>query len=345
MKHIAQVWFSSVWNTHTLQVFRSAIEACLQDQREDMVATNVLQYWLNSRPISQTKARTEWLHLHSMEENLFHTVPNLINSDDRVRVAHYLMTGELFIDSGSLVGNVMLFTDYPQFNTRVSNVSVLSRTPIVELIQNAAHGTSFWTLIENYLLNGITRLKALIYQEHRLQVQVLLGMIQSTNPALIDRIRALCPTSISWSNIVDYIAPDRFHQLAKYLSNTKTVHHGYSLNHSHRVFGTHLCDFRGQAQRQRILIEAKRECQNLVHEYDSIGARCLRSNDEPISDYRNIACYYLARKYGVDSWLKNHFCQADVQIDRHELEPYSTFSETGITYHLTWRYPILETKL
>jgi hypothetical protein len=314
----------------------------LHDDSHSLAVSNVLQYWINCHPVSRSEARGEWLALHPMEENLFGTVPNLVNAKDRSRVAHYLMTGELFIESGSLIGNTMLFNNYPEFNTHIPNQSILNRLPLAELIRNAPHNTPFWELVENYLFEGVTRLRRIIYEEHRLQVQVLLETIELANTPLIDRLGGLNPTSISWSNIIDYNQPQKFHELAKRLSNENTYHHGYSLNHTHRIFGTHLCDFKGQQPRQQIVIESKQECQSLVHEYNWVGAQCLTSDQEPISDYRNITCYYLARKYGVDQWLDKYFRREELQIDRHELEPYSTFSETISTYHLTWRYPTKE---
>ena len=138
---------------------------------------------------------------------------------------------------------------------------------------------------------------------------------------------------------MDYNQPEEFHQLARGLSTPETRHYGYSLNYSHRVFGTHLCDFKSQTQRESIVAESKRECQRRMQEYNSVGARCLRSDQEPVSDYRNITCYHLAVKYGVKQWLEHYFRCGRVQIDKDEVEPYSTFSETIATYHLMWTYP------
>lgn len=336
--NITQIWFSSMWNSDTLDAFRAAVQSCLLDEKYDSLIKEVLCFWCSTCPLARLEARAKWFALHSMESSLFATVPNLSKAEDRSRVTHYLMTGELFLRPGTAVGNVMLFTDYPRFTARMSNESILNRIPLAELIRKALNGMSFWSIIESYLLDRIDRLKHLIHDEHRLQIQVIHGRISPTNTALIGRLRSLDPMSISWSNIIDYHQPNIFHELARRLSTPNTCHYGYSLNYSGRVFGTYLADFKDKSERLRVLAECMQECRRLVHEYNWTGGRCLTSDQEPISFYDNIARYPLARKYGVNQWLENYFRCEGVFIETHELEPYTTFIETAPNYHLVWKY-------
>ena len=45
-----------------------------------------------------------------------------------------------------------------------------------------------------------------------------LGVLWETNHSMINKIKAAKPFAISWSNVVDYIHPHSFHNIAKNVS-------------------------------------------------------------------------------------------------------------------------------
>jgi len=69
-----------------------------------------------------------------------------------------------------------------------------------------------------------------------------LGTLSENNSVLIQEIKDAKPFIISWSNIVDYIHPQTFHNIAKAVSCEDTAHYLHSCNWTSRVFGTDVYD-------------------------------------------------------------------------------------------------------
>ena len=64
-----------------------------------------------------------------------------------------------------------------------------------------------------------------------LQVELRLATVAPDALTTLAEIRALQPSTVSWSNVVDYCAPADFHAMARRCSREKdTVHNMYSMN-------------------------------------------------------------------------------------------------------------------
>ena len=72
--------------------------------------------------------------------------------------------------------------------------------------------------------------------------QVNHGAVEPTNTALLARIASLNPTSMSWSNVCDYIHPAEFHAMARACSCTG-VHTAHMMNYVKCVKGTCHMDY------------------------------------------------------------------------------------------------------
>ena len=71
-----------------------------------------------------------------------------------------------------------------------------------------------------------------------------LEMMSQNNQVMIDKVKATEPYIISWSNVVDYMHPKRFHMIVKEMSCANTVHYLHSCNWPCKVFGTYIYDLR-----------------------------------------------------------------------------------------------------
>ena len=69
-----------------------------------------------------------------------------------------------------------------------------------------------------------------------------LGVLSETNHSMIKEIKAVKPFYISWSNLVDYIHPQSFHNIAKNVSCKDTAHYIHSYNWTSRVYGENIFD-------------------------------------------------------------------------------------------------------
>ena len=69
-----------------------------------------------------------------------------------------------------------------------------------------------------------------------------LGLLSETNHSMINKIKAVKPFAVSWSNVVDYIHPQSFQNIAKNMSYKDTAHFIHSFNWMSRVYGAYIFD-------------------------------------------------------------------------------------------------------
>ena len=69
---------------------------------------------------------------------------------------------------------------------------------------------------------------------------MLIGDVKSLSAT----VAALKPWTMSWSNVLDYVAPREFHALARACSiHGDTIHFAHSMNWSAEVKGAQLLDY------------------------------------------------------------------------------------------------------
>ncbi|KAG6610933.1 uncharacterized protein IUM83_08210 [Phytophthora cinnamomi] len=118
--------------------------------------------------------------------------------------------------------------------------------------KNSAEKLSVVGLFVIHILGNLQRLRDLMLV-NRLTIEVHYGVVKAIrgegandpeNKKLIERIAALRPYTISWSNVLDYFTPEDFHDLARRCSlHGVCVHYGYSMNRSTQVFGASIMDY------------------------------------------------------------------------------------------------------
>eukprot|EP00966_Prymnesium_polylepis_P020137 464364-Prymnesium_polylepis.1 len=127
--------------------------------------------------------------------------------------------------------------------------SVFSTQQLNSLI-SAAKGRPLLHVAEELILKELANLGSWARQE-----KVVVVLHCTPFEEAIELIAAEQPWSMSWSNVIDYVCPATFHRLARACStHGGTMHFGYSMNWTDKVFGTCLMDFFcEQAERCRIL--------------------------------------------------------------------------------------------
>jgi hypothetical protein len=157
--------------------------------------------------------------------------------------------------------------------------------------------------------------------------------VSMDNPELLKKISALNPYTISWNNVVDYMDPWKFHQLARKCSAPEdTVHFAYSMNWSVFTKGASVLDYPSGDKLKLILKTSRQAIGTLM----SLGGVSRYFQTPPIDNPMNIAdvsCSLAVRKHWCDDFFK------DVE-NVGEIEPsfYSVFARMNNVLFFTWSY-------
>jgi len=76
------------------------------------------------------------------------------------------------------------------------------------------------------------------------------GDMSLENTSLLAEMAEFDPYVVSWSNVVDYLAPHEFHTMARQISGEDTMHYFHSINWCTRVFGVDVYDHHQEARLQ-----------------------------------------------------------------------------------------------
>eukprot|EP00957_Ditylum_brightwellii_P204271 15338449-Ditylum_brightwellii.AAC.1 len=131
----------------------------------------------------------------------------------------------------------------------------------------------------------------------------MLGVAAGSNHVMIQEIREKKPYIISWSNVIDYIQPAEFHQLAKQISCEDTVHYLHSCNWTCRVFGTDIMDL-NKACRLHFYSGGLTSIEGGLALHDGF-------TKQGVYHFRDICTTILGRKY-CKQFIKYFFANQDV---------------------------------
>ena len=128
-------------------------------------------------------------------------------------------------------------------------------------------------------------------------LQILHGEVSDGPRSVAPAVLAATPTSMSWSNIPDYMSPRDFHKLAAACAGDRTVHFLHTMNWPYDVIGGTIVDYRGHPRLSSAQRDALRK-ERLALREDGVriagetlrrrkAARFLR--DRPLDNVRNFA--------------------------------------------------------
>lgn len=155
---------------------------------------------------------------------------------------------------------------------------------------------------------------------------------------VISDIRNLSPSTISWSNLVDYMPNKLFHRMARRCSaNLKTIHYVQSMNWGVEVKGAFIVDYSAAHQ-----LEVIRDAKSAVSAWYRANGLHRYLQDPPITDCRNIGAYHLHCRFWM-KWMKWFFGFAGLsdlvtQSDSIALERFDVFSSTNGVIRLAYSY-------
>ena len=123
----------------------------------------------------------------------------------------------------------------------------------------------------------------------------------------LNEIKALKPWVVVWSNLCDYFEKKDFIYMAKYISNSETMHSGHSMNWIQSVFGTEISDYRSEAKKY-FIDEMNKMFGGPMKVLYSMGI-FKRMNPDFITNIRNKLGYMFASGF-FDKWKNFYFDEA-----------------------------------
>eukprot|EP00798_Chlamydomonas_sp_ICE-L_P013480 gene13479-19338_t len=286
---------------------------------------------------------------------------------DRVSFAHYLLTGELPVGSKGTVGSILMLAGTPFKSMKMSEIRdlmldiadggihpVLPRTsdeifhhllPMYQIIlpkagggAGEANGALMDECVE-FTCGTLRKLRGWLVSE-RLSVSLIHATFHPEAAALLSSVQSMAPTSIIWSNILDYMPPADFHRMARLCSCPKaapTKHYITTMNWVQSVYG--MCPSELPVPERKAIYAAgiRRISQRLEVEEPS-GCMVRGFDDTHIS----FVWEYEQSFSLAPAWVR-HFCSQDEQPGRvsvHRLAKGTCgeFSRNASTVHLLLSY-------
>ena len=276
LESIVQVWYSTVWSQETLLSFRRCIESVLEKGEHGLAphrqtfklgsfsAMNVsnhlvssyLHHWLIVKPISFKEARRLWLD-NTMHQNckMFQQISSCKRRQDMHAIIRYCLTGEVFGNATfkphglNAVGS-LTFWQCPEGSPPLDGESMFNAFAIEDLT-SAFHEDKSKNIVEVFETKArreIDNLRSELLNKKvtiELYVGVLKPLTEADGHDLVNFITTvLKPYTVGWSNVIDYIELERFHDLGRAISSHGNVaHYGYSMNWPTETFGANILDY------------------------------------------------------------------------------------------------------
>ena len=234
---VVQVWFSTIWSKRATNAFLAATRrvAAMKSCHPSAVF-NLVTHWSHSKGVGLKKQvqRRKSTRNESSDALFF------ARKEDRVEMIRYFLTGAFgLLGEAPCSGSVLMF-DCPTAPTRHEAASVFETLTISDVMTSDLYNGSYFQTAEKVKEARVSRLL-----DHatsgRIKVKLEKAFL-SPRSRVLQEIASLRPHSMSWSNILDYMAPDEFHALAK-TCGANAVHSGYSMNWPSTIYGASLIDY------------------------------------------------------------------------------------------------------
>ena len=275
-RSILQVWFSTTWSERTLQSVRRALRSLCGDGtlNENMIQLNgevhkMLLHWKDAPKMPLEKARKSYME---SKTNSNSNIGTLTKRKDRVALAKYELTGEFGLDESThaaFCGSIIQY-DCPEGTPpSAMDESVFAALDFAKIMEvaNRDENVTILEAAETFALDGVRKI---ISWCHRGQVDIQL--ICSPFEDCVETIASMKPWTMSWSNVLDYVGYETFHDFARKCSRgSSTIHFGYSMNWTTIVYGTYLLDYAGSdlAEARAAIIDGANEA--IEQSYTSMG--------------------------------------------------------------------------
>jgi hypothetical protein len=329
---ILQVSYSSAWSQATLAAFRTILTKILASIGSCSLTPEVgtlLQYWL-VHDVPLERARSMWL---VNNERSCSDIAGFKRKQDRMAYCSYILTGQLL---SATVGSVTMFAIPKGYGDTALDLNFLQTIWFPTLAEEWLKQSDVISAGIAIILNRISSWQQLILR-NELTISVHHKRVTTENPAVLSEIAALKPSSMSWSNVPDYMHPSEFFSMAKACSaSEKSIHYLYSMNWVTTCMGATVLDY-GIPARKTFLQEGE---MLISHDYERIKL-IEHLHTPPFTNSINIATYAtahsLARKWSEAFF---HFARLSNQrqFTHSDTMVFSPFARNNSTLFLAFTF-------
>jgi hypothetical protein len=262
-RSVLQIWYSSTWEQETLNIFKSAVTRLVSrkgfDRLYDEEVRRILLHWKNTNgPDSLSEVRKQWLKRNQGDKTL---IPRMLLREDRIAMAKYELTGDFGLLGEPYCASITMFDCPDGIPPCARSETIFSLVDYETLIQN--ENATFIETAEKDILSRIKRLRYWA-TEGIVTVELHYNSVED----VVKEIAALRPSTMSWSNVIDYFNAKTFHGIARACSiHGNTIHFGYSMNWMQSMIGTYVYDYAVEARKE--IFKGARNMQRTY--YNSFG--------------------------------------------------------------------------
>jgi len=244
-RSVIEVWLSSLWSKVTFRAFKRATGSIL-GQGGIVIngrVRDILEHW-NSAKKMLSKAAIQFqfqAEMESRETRFAMTACSLEKEEDRVGYLRYYLTKAFYEDETTTIGSIVMNFEKEDIGIKQIFESCYESAPA----HIHHHGNSCSpTVIGRTRSYFEKNMEKFIYHVRNGTLIFIpkLGTVSENNHAMIQEVKRAKPYIVSWSNVVDYIHPQKFHKIAKSMSCEGTAHYLHTCNWTSRVYGTDVYD-------------------------------------------------------------------------------------------------------
>lgn len=241
---VVQVWYAAAWSQRTLCDFRKVLARVYNSNTD--VSAFVRDYWTywQRHDVSLGQSREDWMKNHDSSP-WSDEICNWKRDEDMLAICTYAMTGQLCYPDLS-AGSIVMFA-LPHGESVAKNEDVFQVVNLKDFLKFYERQDNVDGCLEVLTMYLESKVQVLMdrIQGGEIIIEVFCDEIQIDHKVLIDTIHYHHqPSSMSWSNLCDYINPRDFHKMLHQCSiGSGTAHFGYSMNWSMEVKGTYLGDY------------------------------------------------------------------------------------------------------
>lgn len=241
---VVQVWFSSVWSKGATKAFLAATSRITDIfECEDTYSCypveviSLVKHWSRSKGVglkklikrrSQTRKESSYAMFFARKE-------------DRVEMIRYHLTGMFGVINEDPCSSSITMFDCPR-TTHENEAACVFHTLTLHDIASSEHfNGSYFQTAEKVKECRVDKLMGYI-QAEKIKISLTVNSLSLSSVEQILEISSLQPLSMSWSNVLDYMSRDDFHNLAKQCAPNAN-HSGYSMNWPTVTFGASLIDY------------------------------------------------------------------------------------------------------
>uniref|UniRef100_A0A7S1X5G0 Uncharacterized protein n=2 Tax=Tetraselmis chuii TaxID=63592 RepID=A0A7S1X5G0_9CHLO len=299
------------------------------------------------RDVSLVEARQQIYQDLQNSGTTNYALGNWRKKKDRLALCHYLLTRELLEAD---VGSIAMFAIPPDMSLqRPRNEHFLHPLSETDLMHERKTSPDIVHAGVSLLRRKIGKLRAILL-DGSVKVEVrhqgvspvisLAGRGGGKASAVHHQIAAMRPSSISWSNVLDYMNIAVFHAMARACSAPAgTIHFGYSMNWPQNMKGASVFDYVHEPKKIDALCDVGQKTVVKGYKAERVEHLLLSPPVENAVNLGDLACHSAMYK----KWADAFFASADLadpcrQVAAVQLKPFSVWSQSNTTVYLTWSY-------